>query len=115
MKRYTGRRVIRGSREHRVPLVTVYDDERNETYRLPHVLKHSPDGFEWGYSGSGPSDLAISILSDVFDKDPEPSLYQDFRDEFIAQFQSDWSLTEREIRHWVQLRAKEKSDAAETV
>lgn len=23
---------------------------------------HSPDGFEWGYGGSGPADLALNIL-----------------------------------------------------
>jgi len=26
------------------------------------VCWHSPDGFEWGYSGSGPADLALNIL-----------------------------------------------------
>jgi hypothetical protein len=27
------------------------------------VLHHSPSGFEWGYGGSGPSDLALNILN----------------------------------------------------
>jgi hypothetical protein len=35
-------------------------------YSLPHVLEnvghHSPDGFEMGYGGSGPADLALTIL-----------------------------------------------------
>lgn len=26
------------------------------------VVHHSPDGFEWGYGGSGPSDLALNLL-----------------------------------------------------
>lgn len=26
------------------------------------LVSHSPTGFEWGYSGSGPSDLALNIL-----------------------------------------------------
>lgn len=26
------------------------------------VVQHSPDGFEWNYGGSGPSDLALNIL-----------------------------------------------------
>lgn len=26
------------------------------------VIHHSPDGFEWGYHGSGPADLALNIL-----------------------------------------------------
>lgn len=30
---------------------------------VPHsVVSHSPCGFEWGYGGSGPSDLALNIL-----------------------------------------------------
>ncbi len=26
------------------------------------ILNHSPDGFAWGYSGSGPAQLALAIL-----------------------------------------------------
>jgi len=33
-------------------------------YRLPHANLHSPTGFECGYGGSGPADLAASILAD---------------------------------------------------
>ena len=29
---------------------------------LPHHVKHSPTGFSWGYGGSGPADLARSLL-----------------------------------------------------
>lgn len=30
-----------------------------------HDLRnHSPDGFEWGYSGSGPAQLALAIVAD---------------------------------------------------
>src|SRR5512135_81505 len=32
---------------------------------LRHLVKHSPTGFSWGYGGSGPADLALSILRDV--------------------------------------------------
>ena len=35
-------------------------------YRLPHATLHSPTGFECGYGGSGPADLAASILADFF-------------------------------------------------
>lgn len=33
-----------------------------ETYPLPHHAKHSPTGMSWGYHGSGPADLARSLL-----------------------------------------------------
>ena len=32
---------------------------------LHHVVRHSPTGIEWGYGGSGPSDLALSVLTAV--------------------------------------------------
>lgn len=35
-----------------------------ETYPLPHCKLHSPTGLECGYGGSGPADLAASILAD---------------------------------------------------
>lgn len=29
------------------------------------VIWHSPTGFEWGYGGSGPADLALNILQEA--------------------------------------------------
>jgi hypothetical protein len=46
---------------------TVGVREKDGTRSLRHVVRHSPDGFEWGYGGSGPSDLALSILVDYFE------------------------------------------------
>lgn len=35
------------------------DAEGNVKTNIPHlVMQHSPDGFEWGYGGSGPADHA---------------------------------------------------------
>jgi len=42
---------------------------------LKHQVYHSPTGFEWGYGGSGPADLARSIMWDHLGKEPSPSLY----------------------------------------
>lgn len=56
----------RGTR-HRNRSVTVraYDLRSGWGEPLRHVVKHSPAGFEWGYEGSGPADLARSLLIDV--------------------------------------------------
>ena len=43
---------------------------RNATL-LKHCVLHSPTGFEIGYGGSGPADLAVSILADFFGAEPE--------------------------------------------
>lgn len=50
--------------------VLVKADNRNATL-LKHCNLHSPDGFETGYSGSGPADLAVSILADYFGVEPK--------------------------------------------
>lgn len=34
---------------------------------LRHVVRHSPNGFGWGYGGSGPADLARSLLLAALD------------------------------------------------
>jgi len=44
---------------------------------LRHVVHHSPDGFNWGYGGSGPADLALSILAHHFGETPtKDQIYQ---------------------------------------
>ena len=40
-------------------------------YPLHHVIYHSPTGFAWGYGGSGPADLAMSILADHLGEHPK--------------------------------------------
>jgi hypothetical protein len=44
-------------------LVTVTRDGVESPLR--HVVMHSPTGFAWSYGGSGPADLALSLLVDA--------------------------------------------------
>jgi len=46
------------------PLNVVVVDEDGSTEVLTNHGYHSPDGFQIGYDGSGPADLAYSILTD---------------------------------------------------
>jgi len=50
------------------------------------ITHHSPDGFEWGYGGSGPADFALNILSIFIGEKAarESGLYQDFKWQFVA-------------------------------
>jgi len=45
------------------------------------VRNHSPDGFAWGYAGSGPSQLALAICLALFN---DSTGYQEFKFRFIA-------------------------------
>ena len=38
--------------------------------RVGHVIYHSPTGLEYGYAGSGPADLALSILGHWYGCNP---------------------------------------------
>lgn len=83
--------------------VTVVDDDGTEKL-LPHLMYHSPDGFSWGYAGSGPSDLARSIAGHFLGvTDPEPALYQALKFRFIVSLPHDrnWAIHENSIRHWL--------------
>jgi len=51
------------------------------------VVNHSPDGFSWGYPGSGPSQLALAILLEVTgEKEVVLSLYQQFKFDVVARW-----------------------------
>lgn len=67
------------------------------------LANHSPDGFEWGYDGSGPAQLALAILLDYTgDKDLALRLYQDFKRDMIALLPHDeWVLSGVEIARWL--------------
>jgi len=45
------------------------------------VWNHSPDGFNWGYGGSGPAQLALAIVLELTGKHDG---YQDFKFYLIA-------------------------------
>lgn len=68
------------------------------------LVNHSPNGFSWGYSGSGPAQLALALLLDVTHN---PSLamnhHQCFKSEITAGFdmKASWTLTSTAIKHWV--------------
>ncbi len=71
--------------------------------RSQAVINHSPDGFEFGYHGSGPAQLALAILLD-FTKDPVRSanLHQAFKDAFIARMpEPGGEILDATIERWL--------------
>jgi len=67
-----------------VKAIVIPWDSGGMKYELEHKVHHSPTGFEFGYYGSGPADLARSILWDYLGEEPPPALYQEFKRQFIA-------------------------------
>lgn len=64
------------------------------------LINHSPDGFEWGYGGSGPSQLALALCADALgDDERAKGIYQHFKWQHVAIFpQAGWRLTDEQIR-----------------
>ena len=68
------------------------------------LFNHSPDGFAWGYGGSGPAQLALALLAHHLGDDDEAlRLYQPFKAAVIASMdqESDWTLTVDDIKRGI--------------
>jgi hypothetical protein len=98
MKRYQGRR------EGHATLVTVDGHALNPRIDL---WNHSPTGFEWGYGGSGPAQLALAILADYFGDDEQAlDCYQSFKRAVVSTLPyRGWTLTAEQIEHALRLCA----------
>lgn len=81
-------------------------DEHGQFVRtIKHLVLHSPTGFEYGYGGSGPSDLARSIIGHMLvTNDPPPALYQAFKWDKIAPLDRSvdtHAFTYEELDEWI--------------
>ncbi len=57
------------------------------------IYNHSPDGFNWGYGGSGPAQLALAICLLKYSVDEARHTYQNFKWDVIARLpQSDFEI-----------------------
>lgn len=54
-------------------LITVETPEGEVLGALTHHVRHSPDGFQWGYTGSGPAETARCLLLAALDDPRCPS------------------------------------------
>jgi hypothetical protein len=104
---YTGERFADGS-------VQVWrDGVPLDLRRSLRVRSHSPTGFEWGYGGSGPAQLALAILLDLLSVEVAASLYQDFKFQVVSGLDRDkWMLLAGQVLAWVTSRLQRSEDAA---
>ena len=71
------------------------------------IRSHSPDGFNWGYGGSGPAQLALAILLDYAGKEVALRHYQQFKWDFVVNWKDCWKFTGDEIEMWLTSSKKE--------
>jgi hypothetical protein len=67
------------------------------------LRNHSPTGFCWGYSGSGPAQLALALLLHAgIPKEDALDLYQDFKARHISGLPNGKDfVVEIDIQAWV--------------
>ena len=94
-------KTYQGSRVDSVAEVEVEGQPLNPRLDL---WNHSPTGFEWGYGGSGPAQLALALLADHLGNDDEAvRLHQEFKAVVIAGLpRGQWVLTSLEIQQAIE-------------
>lgn len=105
MKFYHGRRTEHGC--------AVDVEEDGECYLLNPRLdlrNHSPTGLEWGYSGSGPAQLALALAADVTgDDDRAQEIYQRLKFKLVGGLpHEDWVLSEKQVRTAIEAIEQER-------
>jgi len=67
------------------------------------LRNHSPTGFSWGYSGSGPAQLSLALLADALGDDRKAQEhYQEFKRRIIAPLEDNhFELSAEDIRQTV--------------
>jgi hypothetical protein len=96
MKRYQGTRTPGGCE-----IVVLEDGKPPRRLDLRLDLRnHSPTGLEWGYSGSGPAQLALALAADLLgDDERAQAIYQRLKFKLIAGLPHDgWELSEERMR-----------------
>lgn len=69
--------------------------------RSQRVWNHSPTGFELGYGGSGPAQLALAILLEAgLPKDHAVRLHQAFKMRFVAPATGGIDLLRSDVLTW---------------
>lgn len=77
------------------------------------IANHSPTGFNWGYAGSGPSQLALALLLEFMPsrQDTVTRVYQMFKLDVISKIQQeDFEMKEDVVLDWINEHAKEEQN-----
>jgi len=81
----------------------VYVDQwRVRPNHSQRVYSHSPDGFNWGYGGSGPAQLALALMLLYCEEEDALAIYQAFKREFVAQWHPEFVCSEKQVLRWIE-------------
>lgn len=90
-------------------VVVTVDGVELSPARSLELANKSPTGFEWGYGGSGPAQLALAILLDVTD-DADTALdsFQWFKWCEVVNWGDRWEITAGRVREYLKQLHRER-------
>jgi len=72
------------------------------------IVCHSPTGFEWGYGGSGPADLALNILVLFIDKEFAEALHRQYKGDVISKIPYEGGvILAKDVVAWIEAHIEE--------
>lgn len=81
------------------------NDQELSPKESQELRNHSPDGFAWGYGGSGPAQLALALLLKFTTKEKALKYYQQFKWDIISGLPgSGFELLEEVVTNWIKKR-----------
>src|SRR5437868_3513789 len=76
------------------------------------LRNHSPTGFNWGYGGSGPAQLALAILADCVGDVLAQDYYQRFKFAVVAGLPHEgWVIRQEDVVDWLRLEIAADCDS----
>jgi hypothetical protein len=99
MKSYTGKITSAGPNDIYVindGVKKLLDPELSQ-----NIYNHSPDGFNWGFLGSGPSQAALGILLDCLGQKAAIMYYQQFKFDKVSTWGDSFCISGGEIKEWL--------------
>jgi len=89
------------------------NDEILNAHYSQRIMNHSPDGFNWGYGGSGPAQLSLAILLEYLPIKEALSIYQDFKFSVVAGFPQTNFSKDIDLRQLIQNIVERKKQKTE--
>lgn len=104
------KRVLVGSRTRSGDLWVWLDGKRLTPERSQKLRNHSPDGFNAGYLGSGPAQLALAVLLECgFSDEAALQSYQKFKADHIAKLTGEEFVHQFDAEAWLSRVEAEKT------
>lgn len=91
---FTGQRTEAGT--HLVQMISTQGPE--PLPMRPDLASHSSTGFDWGYAGQGPAQLALAICAAIMSNTRARATYERVEVKLIARINADrWTLTAAQV------------------